>query len=81
MTAMFIGLVSAYIGSYIGTIVSGNGLFTFTGNWLPLAVAAVSAAVMALLSWLSEKKAMKWLDNFSIAVSMLCGMAAAVLIG
>lgn len=32
MTAMFIGLVSAYIGSYIGTIVSGNGLFTFTGN-------------------------------------------------
>ena len=81
MVAMFIGMVSAYIGSYIGGFVSGGGRFSFAGSWLPLAVAAVSAAVMALLSWLSEKKDMKWLDNFSIAVSMLCGMAAAVLIG
>ena len=81
MVAMFIGMVSAYIGSYIGGFVSGGGRFTFAGSWLPLAVAAVSAAVMALLCWLSEKKNMKWLDNFSIAVSMLCGMAAAVLIG
>ncbi len=81
MVAMFIGMVSAYIGSYIGGFVSGGGRFTFAGSWLPLAVAAVSAAVMALLCWLSEKKDMKWLDNFSIAVSMLCGMAAAVLIG
>ena len=81
MVAIFIGMVSAYIGSYIGGFVSGGGRFSFAGSWLPLAVAAVSAAVMALLSWLSEKKDMKWLDNFSIAVSMLCGMAAAVLIG
>ena len=81
MVAMFIGMVSAYIGSYIGGWVSGGGRFSFAGSWLPLAVAAVAAAVMALLSWLSEKKNMKWLDNFSIAVSMLCGMAAAVLIG
>ena len=81
MVAMFIGMVSAYIGSYIGGFVSGGGRFSFAGSWLPLAVAAVSAAVMALLCWLSEKKDMKWLDNFSIAVSMLCGMAAAVLIG
>ena len=81
MVAMFIGMVSAYIGSYIGGWVSGGGRFSFAGSWLPLAVAAVAAAVMALLSWLSEKKNMKWLDNFSIAVSMLCGMAVAVLIG
>lgn len=31
MTAMFIGLVCAYIGSYIGAFVSGEGLFT----WAP----------------------------------------------
>ena len=32
MTAMFIGLVSAYLGSYIGGFVSGEGLFRW---WAP----------------------------------------------
>ena len=40
MTAMFIGLVCAYIGSYIGAFVSGEGVFTCSGDWTPLAVAA-----------------------------------------
>ena len=80
MTAMFIGLVSAYIGSYIGTIVSGNGLFAFTGDWLPLAVAVVSGLVMAVFIWLAEKKNAAWVESFSIAGSMLVGMAAAVLL-
>ena len=79
MTAMFIGLVSAYIGSYIGGFVSGSGLFTFTGSWTPLIVVAVSAAVMALLLYLSSKKRLAWIENFSIAVSMLAGMSAAVI--
>ena len=81
MTAMFIGLVSAYIGSYIGGFVSGNGRFTFTGSLTPLIVAAVSAAVMALFVWLAEKRQLTWVENFSIAGSMLAGMAAAVLVG
>lgn len=78
MTAMFIGLVTAYIGSYIGNIVSGNGLFTFTGDYLPLAVALISAAVMALFVYLSEKKKLVWVESFSIAGSMIISMAAAV---
>ena len=56
MTAMFIGLVSAYIGSYLGGFISANGRFTFSGDWTPLAVAAVSAGVMALFVYLAEKK-------------------------
>ena len=80
MTAMFIGLVSAYIGSYIGALVSGAGRFTFAGSWMPLAVVAVSAAVMAAFVWLAEKKNAAWVDNFSVAGSMLAGMAAAVLL-
>ena len=80
MTAMFIGLVSAYIGSYIGALVSGAGRFAFAGSWMPLAVVAVSAAVMAVFVWLAEKKNAAWVDNFSIAGSMLAGMAAAVLL-
>ena len=80
MTAMFIGLVSAYIGSYIGAFVSGEGLFTCVGDWTPLVVVAVSAAAMALFVYLAEKKNMAWLESFSIAGSMLIGMAAAVLV-
>jgi hypothetical protein len=41
---------------------------------------AVSAAVMALFVYLAEKKNMAWLESFSIAGSMLIGMAAAVLV-
>ena len=81
MTAMFIGLVSAYMGSYIGGFVSGNGRFTCTGDWTPIAVAAVSALVMAGFVYLAEKKQKAWVESFSVAGSMIVGMAAAVLIG
>ena len=74
MTAMFIGLVAAYVGSYVGT-------FTSTGNFLPLIVQAVSALAMAVFTYFTEKKGQAWLDNFSVAGSMLFGMAAAVLAG
>ena len=80
MTAMFIGLVSAYIGSYIGSFVSNDGLFSFSGDYLPLIVAAASALVMALFVFLGEKKKLAWVDNFSIAGSMIAGMAVAVLV-
>lgn len=80
MTAMFIGLVSAYIGSYIGSFISSKGLFTFTGDLTPLIVVAVSGTVMALFIWLSSRKKFAWVDNFSVAVSMLAGMAAAVIV-
>ena len=93
MVAMFIGMVSAYLGSYLGSFISTRPVsgavpaawetarFSFSGNWTPLVVAAVAAAAMALFTWLSEKKKMQWLENFSLACSMLCGMLAAALIG
>ena len=74
MTAMFIGLVAAYVGSYVGT-------FTSTGNFLPMIVLIASALAMAVFTYFTEKKHMTWLDNFSVAGSMLFGMAAAVLAG
>lgn len=79
MAAMFVGLVSAYIGSYIGGFVSGEGLFTFKGDWTPILVAVVSALVMAVFTYFAEKKHKVWLESFSIAGSMLVGMLAAVL--
>ncbi len=81
MTAMFIGLICAYLGSYIGGFVSGEGLFRFGGSWLPIAVALVASLVMAGFVWLAEKKKLVWVESFSIAGSMLLAMASAVLLG
>lgn len=74
MTAMFIGLVAAYVGSYVGT-------WSSTGNYMPLIVLAASALAMAVFTYFSEKKKQAWLDNFSVAGSMVFGMAVAVLAG
>ena len=46
---------------------------------LILLTAAASALAMAGFTFLAEKKKMEWLDNFSIAGSMLIGMVAAAL--
>jgi len=80
MTAMFIGLVSAYLGSYLGQWISGNGTFTFSGSLLPLLTALCAAAVMALLTFIAGKKQLHWLEDISLALSMLASMACAVLL-
>ena len=92
MVAMFIGMVSAYLGSYIGGFVSqrpeetAEGVkyvtarFSFLGNWTPLVAAAAAAAAMGVFIWLKEKKKWDWVENFAIAGSMLIGMIATVLV-
>ncbi len=82
MTAMFIGLITAYIGSYVGQLVQFQGSrLVCTGQYLPLATLLCSAAAMGVFLYFSEKKNQAWLDNFSMAGSMLVGMAAAVVLG
>ena len=80
MTAMFIGLVSAYLGSYLGGWVSGGGVFSFKGSMTPLLTALCAAAVMAVLSEIARKKQLHWLEDFSLALAMLAGMAFAALV-
>ena len=92
MVAMFIGMVSAYLGSYIGGFVSqkpaetAEGVkyvtarFSFRGSWTPLVAAAAAAAAMAGFIWLKEKKKWDWVENFAIAGSMLAGMIVTVLV-
>ena len=60
---------------------SENGVFSFNGDFIPLIVIAVSAAVMGVFVFFVEKKKVAWLDSFSIAASMIAGMAAAVIVG
>ncbi len=79
MTAMFIGLVSAYIGSYIGGWVSPGARFSFAGDPVPLLTALTAALAMGLFTWLKGKKGLGFLEEFSLALAMLTGMAAAIL--
>ena len=82
MTAMFIGLITAYMGSYIGQLIQlKGGALVCTGQYLQLVAMGFSALAMAVFTHFAETKKMAWLDNFSIAGSMLVGMAAAVLCG
>ena len=74
MNAMFIGLVSAYIGSYIGQI-------RVDGNWVSLAVAVVGGLAMCLFLRIKEKKNAEWVDSFSIAGSMIIAMISAIFFG
>jgi hypothetical protein len=82
MTAMFIGLITAYVGSYIGEFVQlQGGKIVITGEYQQLVALIFSALAMAVFVFFAEKKQKAWLENFSIAGSMLFGMAAAVLCG
>ena len=48
---------------------------------MPLIVAAIAAAVMAVFEYFIQKKGKAVLENFSLAASMLIAMALAVVIG
>ena len=74
-TAMFVGLCAAYIGSYVGRVFPSAGEYY---DIMPLFTAGVAAAIMAVFEYLIEQKNMTVLENFSLALSMLVAMAAAV---
>lgn len=74
-TAMFIGLCGAYIGSYVGKAVPREN-----SDWMPLVVAFIAAAAMAVFEFFIQKKGKTQLENFSLAASMLIAMAGAVVI-
>lgn len=80
--AMFVGLCGAYIGAFVGEAVTGK--LGKDGNpvrsFMPLLVAIMSAAVMAVFEYLIQKKGKAALENFSLACSMLAAMVGAVLI-
>ena len=72
MVAMFIGFCGTFIGAYTAEATRGT--------WIPLFTALVAAVVMKVCEFFSEKKNAKWLENFSLALSMLVAMAASVIV-
>lgn len=73
--ALFIGMVCAFVGLAFANL---RGGVTGQPSYLSLIVLLVSAAFMGIFTWLKEKKNQKWLESFDLSLSMLFGMASAV---
>ena len=75
--AMFLGMISAFLG-YVFCDVTylGDGLLQ---GLTPVCVMLVSAAVMAILGVISIKCKVRWLNDYALPISLICGMASAIL--
>ena len=71
--SIFIGLVCAFVGSSFSDIRGGS----FTS----IIVIIVSAISMGICDYFAKHKNQKWLESFSLSISMIVGMSMAVIIG
>ena len=74
MTALFLGMISAFLGMVFADIREG------LAGWIPIFVLLFSAFVMGICGILVKKCGMKWLENYALPVSMLSAMAFAAVI-
>ncbi|MCI8505424.1 MAG: DUF5058 family protein [Lachnospiraceae bacterium] len=74
--AMFLGMISAFLGyvfSDVGLLFHGD-----TSGLIPVCVMFVSAVVMVFCGVLSKKLNQRWVTDYALPVSLMCGMAAAI---
>ena len=72
MTALFLGMISAFLGMIFSRINEG-----ITG-WIPVFVMLCSAVLMAVLGIIYKKGKIAWLENYALPLSMLCAMALSI---
>ena len=75
--AMFLGMISAFLGYVFCdvTYIAEGHLQGIT----PVCVMLVSAVVMAILGICSTKFKIRWMTDYALPISLLCGMASAIL--
>lgn len=74
MTAMFLGMISAFLGMVFSDIRSG------LKGWIPIFVLLFSSFLMGVCGILIKKCNMKWLENYALPISMLGAMVFAAVI-
>lgn len=74
MSAMFLGMISAFLGMVFADVRSG------LPGFIPLFVLLASAAIMAICGLLIKKCNMKWLETYALSISMVGAMIFAVII-
>ena len=75
--AMFLGMISAFLGYVfcdVGLVFKGN-----TTGLIPVCVMFVSALVMAVCGIISTRFKIRWLTDYALPLSLICGMASAIL--
>ena len=84
--AVFIAIVSAFIADkifvpYYSVEEKDKYPYLVGKEWIPLVVIGVSFVCMFIFDILEKKCKQKWLSSFSLGLSMIIGMAVAVLLG
>jgi len=72
MAALFLGMVSAFLGMIFANVHEG------LKGWIPVFVMLCSAVIMAALGTLCKKKNITWLENYALPLSMLAAMALSI---
>ena len=75
--AMFLGMISAFLG-YVFCDVGGVFSGDLTGL-IPVCVMLTSAVIMAVLGILATKLRLRWLTDYALPLSLVGGMASAIL--
>ncbi len=74
MTAMFLGMISAFLGVVFSDIRTG------LAGFIPLFVLLFSALLMGICGLLIKKCGLKWLETYAMSISMVGAMIFACLI-
>ncbi len=74
--AMFLGMISAFLG-YVFCDVSNAFSGDFSGL-IPVFVMTASAIIMAICGSLATKFKIRWLTDYALPISLVCGMATAI---
>jgi len=72
MTALFLGMISAFLGMIFANVTEG-----LTG-WIPVFIMLCSAIIMATLGTIYKKAKISWLENYALPLSMLSAMALSI---
>jgi len=74
--AMFLGMISAFLG-YVFCDVTNVFVGDFSGL-VPVFVMLVSAVVMAILGITATKLNVRWMTDYALPISLICGMASSI---
>jgi len=72
MSSIFLGMISAFVGMLFADVRLG------LPGFVPIAVALVSALIMAVCGLLIKKCHIAWLEQYALPISMLGAMAASI---